>query len=268
MSIQRSLIGMLAALTLATSASAQAPVPALTEDLATRLIQRSPAFTGAHATARKFSRVVRLQALDEGKNQGWFVEVQWQEAGKTRTGVAPVVRVPPGMEKDTRFFQQEGWGLAELVEDQDIEAVMALMKRSRVSANEAAVVGDIRTVISAQSTYAHANGEAYDELRCLAEPAKCMAGYTGPTFLDARAIQLEKSGYRRKFYPGPKAPKGKTKSPSGVMSFAYTAVPITIGETGTRGFCGDDSGLICVTADGSEPKVAAGKCVQPCEVLR
>ena len=40
--------------------------------------------------------------------------------------------------------------------------------RARVSANEAQAIGDIRTVISAQRTYASTNGGYFDTLDCLA----------------------------------------------------------------------------------------------------
>jgi type IV pilus assembly protein PilA len=269
MSVQIRVVGLLTGLALVAGASAQDTKPVLTEDLAARLIQKSPAFTGDKAATRKFSRVVRMHYIAEQQGQdGWLVETQWQEGGKTRSAVAPITRVPTGKEKDPWFFQQEGWGVAIFAEDKTLDEFIAIFKRGKVSANEAAAIGDIRTVISAEAAYAYANGEAYDELRCLAEPAKCVTGYTGPYFIDTRLTVPEKTGYRRKFYAGPKAPKAKSKSATGVLSFAYTAVPITIGETGTRGFCADDSGIICFTTDGSEPKVAAGKCAQPCQVLQ
>ena len=40
--------------------------------------------------------------------------------------------------------------------------------RARVSANEAATIGDIRAIISAQAQYQSANGGFYDRLECLA----------------------------------------------------------------------------------------------------
>ena len=42
--------------------------------------------------------------------------------------------------------------------------------RARVSANESATIGDIRTLISAQAAYHAANGGFYGPLTCLVAP--------------------------------------------------------------------------------------------------
>lgn len=143
--------------------------------------------------------------------------------------------------------------------------------RARVSANEAATIGDVRTVISGEAAYQTANGGFYDTLECLGTPGNCISGYTGPTFLDPMlANGADKSGYTRKFHAGA-APSttdgGGSRSPSSMESFAYTAVPVTRNQTGVRGFCGDSTGRICVTMDGSEPPVVDGQCSQTCQML-
>ena len=145
-------------------------------------------------------------------------------------------------------------------------AVPSLL-RARVSANQSSAVGDIRAVISGQTAYASANGGYYDTLECLASAAPCIPGYTGPTpFIDAALVNEVKSGYRRRFHRGAPA-SGDGISPSSITSFAYTAVPVEVGRTGTRGFCGDASGRICFTNDGSEPPVVDGACAEPCNAL-
>lgn len=145
--------------------------------------------------------------------------------------------------------------------------------RARVSANEAATIGDIRTVISAEAAYQSASGGYYGPLECMAAPTTCLPAYSGPTFLDPElASATVKNGYRRTFHPGAAV---STNTPLGVPaptrrleSFAYTAVPAERGRTGTRGFCGDSTGRICYTADGSEPAVAGGACDPGCPDLR
>jgi type IV pilus assembly protein PilA len=136
--------------------------------------------------------------------------------------------------------------------------------RARVSANEAAAIGDIRTVISAEAAYQSANNGYYDTMQCLATPATCIPDYTGPTFIDpALASATLKSGYKRTFHAGPvpaRRPSGT--SPSSMETWAYVAVPATQGQTGVRAFCGDSSGVIRVTLDGREPGVADGNCDQ------
>ncbi len=142
--------------------------------------------------------------------------------------------------------------------------------RARVSANESGAIGDIRTVISAEAAYQSANAGYYDTLECMGRP--CIPNYSGPTFIDPQlASGMDKSGYKRRFHPGapPQGDEGAAqRSPSSLSSFAYTAVPIQFGKTGVRGFCGDSSGRICVTLDGTEPPVENGECSQTCQMLR
>ncbi len=139
--------------------------------------------------------------------------------------------------------------------------------RARVSANESATIGDIRTVISAQAAYQSSNGGFYGgDLECLATPSACIPGYpaNGPTFLDSALASLSaKSGYSRKLYVSSVPVGGATGQPlsrSSVASYAYVAVPINRGQTGVRGFCGDASGVICYTPDGGAPRTRNGTC--------
>ena len=147
--------------------------------------------------------------------------------------------------------------------------------RARVSANEAGTIGDVRTVISAQAAYGSANCDTYGRLECLSNPrgTGCIVDYpaAGPTFLDSTLTSAQvKLGYRRIFHPG--AEVALTRGPgcpggTGLESFAYTAEPATRGQTGVRGFCGDDSGRICFTTDGSAPPVTNGRCAEDCTLL-
>jgi type II secretory pathway pseudopilin PulG len=148
--------------------------------------------------------------------------------------------------------------------------------RARVSANEAATIGDVRTVISAQAAYGSANCDTYGRLECLSNPrgTGCLVDYpaTAPTFLDSTLTSAQvKSGYRRTFHPGAEvalARRPGCAGGTGLASFAYTAEPATRGQTGVRGFCGDDSGQICFTTDGSAPPVTNSRCAEGCTPLR
>ncbi len=145
--------------------------------------------------------------------------------------------------------------------------------RARMSANEAQAIGDIRTVISAEVTYASSNGGYYDQLECLAKPQECIPGYppAGPVFL-GEVFPAVRSGYQREFLSGLPADGSEVAfanlSPSSVQSFVYLAYPVTPGTTGSRGFCGDYTGRICVTMDGSRPPVVEGQCDPACIPLQ
>jgi hypothetical protein len=130
-------------------------------------------------------------------------------------------------------------------------------------------------VISAQTAYQSVNCGTYGRLECLSNPKGpgCIVDYpaTAPTFLDPGLSSARmKSGYQRTFHPGPEvslAPAPGCPGGTGLESFAYTAEPLTRGQTGVRGFCGDASGLICFTTDGSAPPVTNGRCAEGCTPL-
>jgi len=145
-------------------------------------------------------------------------------------------------------------------------AIPALL-RARVSANESAALGDIRTLISAEAAYHGANGGFYGPPNCLSDPtqAVCIPSYpaSAPNFLDSQLASLNpKQGYNRSFQPG---------TPTGVRSdiacYAYHAAPITIGQTGVRAFGGDCGGALCSTPDGAPLTSTNGK-LDPCDGLR
>jgi hypothetical protein len=79
-------------------------------------------------------------------------------------------------------------------------------------------------------------------------------------------------GYERSFHGGaPKLVLDTQKAhleETRLGSFAIVAVPVMPGETGNRGFCGDSTGRLCVSDDGSAPSVKDGRCSVPCAELR
>jgi uncharacterized membrane protein YhaH (DUF805 family) len=138
--------------------------------------------------------------------------------------------------------------------------------RARVAANEAAAIGDVRTLIAAQGAYREANGGYYEgSLDCLASPqVGCLPGYpaSGPVFLDAAiASQAPRHGYLGRFEAGEQpAIDAARSSPTSVFAYAYVARPVAAGQTGVRSFCGDSSGLVCYRPDGSDIATAGGAC--------
>jgi hypothetical protein len=143
--------------------------------------------------------------------------------------------------------------------------------RARISANESMAIGDLRTLVSAEVAYASRNGGFYDRLECLARPVECVPGYGAdePVFL-SEVFPAVRSGYNREFRGGPPADASQVSSaslsPSSIQSFAYIAYPVSP-STGSRAFCADDTGRICVMMDGSRPPVIEGRCDPACTPL-
>ena len=137
--------------------------------------------------------------------------------------------------------------------------------RARVSANESATIGDVRTVISGQAAYQSANGGWYESnFNCMTQKGGCVpsAPSSSPTFLDSQIAALTpKSGYIRAIgsLGGVPAPADPTVSATSVAAFAYTASPSQQGQTGVRGFGGDASGIVCFSQDGTQTPSANGQ---------
>lgn len=132
--------------------------------------------------------------------------------------------------------------------------------------NETAAARDVHDFVPLQAAYASANGGYYDTLECLAAPERCIPGYPsgGQSLLEPWAASSARRGYRFALKLGPLAQLKEPSefSASSRVSFAYTAVPIAAGQTGSRSFCADDRGIICSTPPGHADTIPVidGRC--------
>jgi hypothetical protein len=134
---------------------------------------------------------------------------------------------------------------------------------------------DVRTVMLAEKFFAARNGGLFGPFECLTRPETCLPDFPAEEapFLDPTHDWLAtRLGYARTFHPGPKAGADDVRKARAVAAslkgFAFTAVPVKAGESGLRAFCGDSTGKICVTDDGSPPGLRDGRCAPPCKELK
>jgi prepilin-type N-terminal cleavage/methylation domain-containing protein len=153
--------------------------------------------------------------------------------------------------------KQKGFSLIELLIVVAIILIIAAIAipnllRSRIAANEASAVGSIRTINTAEITYA----STYPSVGFASTLAK-MGPPAGTAAADSNTAGLvdnvlaagTKSGYT--FAIG-----GTSGTP--VVVYNSTAVPVSVGQTGQRAFCSDQSGVIKYAADGVGATCTAG----------
>lgn len=151
--------------------------------------------------------------------------------------------------------------------------IVARLEAMRRRGNESGTIMDLRSLISAEMYVTSVNGGFFLPPQCLEALEGCIPGYTGPPAVEPPFPWVTpRYGYRLTFKAGPRPSiqdlKKATASASSVYSFAFVAVPEAYGKSGARGFCGDATGVICQTQDGSAPAVRDGVCAQPCSLLQ
>ncbi len=149
---------------------------------------------------------------------------------------------------------QKGFSLIELLIVVAIILIIAAIAipnllKSRMAANESSAVGSIRTLNTAEVTYASGcpNVGFSASIAELNTGAVC-AGGTG--IIDNVLSTGNKSGYTFAYAAATNGAPVNT-------TYTTTAVPQKIGVTGQRGFFSDQTGVIRYTLNGSAPTNAA-----------
>lgn len=157
-----------------------------------------------------------------------------------------------------RVSAEQGFSLVELLVAVTIVGIVAAIAtpgllRSRMAANESSAIGSLRSIISAEQSFASLNRGFADDLATLAS----ICPGTTAAFLseDLRFNGIEKSGYTFAAVAGlgaVAAPNDCFGNPT-QSTFYASATPLTIGSTGTRGFAANLDSSIWQDASGAVP---------------
>jgi len=143
---------------------------------------------------------------------------------------------------------------------------VAGMSRPRVGYFVGQAATEVRAVMAAQASYKQANGGYYDsQLECLIRPGACIPDYPSgrEAVLSQESLGTPRAWYAFALRSGPRpSPLPRLVSQTSVLSYAYVAAPVDPSSYASWGVCGDSTGVVCWTTDGTTPEVSPdGACV-------
>jgi len=167
--------------------------------------------------------------------------------------------------------RQKGFSLIELLIVVAIILIIAAiaipnLMRAKMAANEASAVGSVRTIVTADVTYSSTYDSGFaPTLADLSGAAGAAATCTGSQLLDPTFLggpPAVKSGYN--FTYAAASPSNVPTNGCGLTvdlnTFDVIGYPVTVGTTGQRAFCDDQSGAIMFDPSGTKVTAAGLSC--------